>query len=84
MDITAIGNGLTEYQVAATLNLHLDGFSSSLGRSSCPEVFCEKGVLRNFAKFTGRHLCQSLLIYDYGSYPQIVTLHSFNAELYYS
>ena len=23
-------------------------------------MFCEKGVLRNFAKFTGKHLCQSL------------------------
>ena len=29
-------------------------------RSSRPEMFCKKGVLRNFAKFTGRHLCQSL------------------------
>ena len=25
-----------------------------------PEVFCKKGVLRNFASFTGRHRCQSL------------------------
>ena len=25
-----------------------------------PEVFCEKGVLRNFAEFAGKHLCQSL------------------------
>ena len=25
-----------------------------------PEVFCKKGVLRNFAKFTGRPLRQSL------------------------
>ena len=24
------------------------------------EVFCKKGVLRIFAKFTGKHLCQSL------------------------
>ena len=32
-------------------------------RSSLPEVFCDKGVLRNFAKFTGKHLCQSLFIY---------------------
>ena len=30
------------------------------GRSSRPDVFIEKGVLRNFAKFTGKHLCQSL------------------------
>ena len=29
-------------------------------RSSRPEVFCKKGVFRNFAKFTGKHLCQSL------------------------
>ena len=25
-----------------------------------PEVFYKKGVLKNFAKFTGKHLCQSL------------------------
>ena len=28
--------------------------------SSRPELFCKKGVLKNFAKFTGKHLCQSL------------------------
>ena len=28
--------------------------------SSRPEVFCKKGVLRNFAKFTGKHFCQGL------------------------
>ena len=33
---------------------------SSESRSSRPEVFCKKGVLRNFAKFTGKYLCQSL------------------------
>ena len=31
-----------------------------MNRSSRPEVFCEKGVLRNFSKFTGKQLCQSL------------------------
>ena len=35
---------------------HCSGFY----RSSRPEVFCEKGDVRNFAKFTGKHLCQSL------------------------
>ena len=30
-------------------------------RSSLPEVFCKKGVLRNFAKFKGKHLYQRLL-----------------------
>ena len=29
-------------------------------RSRRPEVFCKKGVLRNFAKFIGKHLYQSL------------------------
>ena len=33
---------------------------SGTSRSSCPDVFCKKGVLRNFTKFTGKHLCQSL------------------------
>ena len=30
-------------------------------RSSQLELFCRKGVLRNFEKFRGKHLCQSLL-----------------------
>ena len=30
-------------------------------RSSRPEVFRKNGVLRYFAKFTGKNLCQSLL-----------------------
>ena len=29
-------------------------------RSRRPEVFCKNGVLRNFAKFTRKHLCQRL------------------------
>ena len=29
-------------------------------RSSHPEVFCKKGVLRNFSKLTEKHVCQSL------------------------
>ena len=29
--------------------------------SSHPEVFCEKGVLKNFAKFTENLYCQSSL-----------------------
>ena len=35
-------------------------FSVTLYRSSRPEVFCKKGVLENFAKFTGKQLSQSL------------------------
>ena len=31
-----------------------------ISRSSRLEVFCQKGVFRNFPKFTGKHLCQCL------------------------
>ena len=34
-----------------------------LSRSSLPEVFCKKGVLRNLAKFTGLQLYLGLQIY---------------------
>ena len=37
-----------------------DYFLLKSHRSSRPEVLCERGVLENFAKFTGKHLCQSL------------------------
>ena len=33
----------------------------NLEQKQPPEVFCKKGVLKNFAKSTGKHLCQSLL-----------------------
>ena len=36
------------------------GINAIKHRSSRPEVFCKKGVLRNFAKFTGKQLSQSL------------------------
>ena len=32
--------------------------SYDISRSSRPEVFCKKGVLKNFTKFTGKHLCR--------------------------
>ena len=34
----------------------------NLRGSSHPDVLCKKGVLRNFTKFTGKHLCQSLFL----------------------
>ena len=30
-------------------------------RSSCPEVFCKKGVFKNFVKLTEKHLCQNFV-----------------------
>ena len=33
---------------------------TSVFRSTRQKVFCKKGVLENFAKLTGKYLCQSL------------------------
>ena len=33
-----------------------------LNPETVTEIVLEKGVLKNFAKFTGKHLCQSLFI----------------------
>ena len=33
---------------------------AAVDRSSRPEVFCKKDVVKIFAKFTGKHLCQRL------------------------
>ena len=36
--------------------------SKLMYRNSRPEVFCKLGTLRNFTKFTGKHLCQGLFL----------------------
>ena len=41
-------------------NVHQRWLTGPKYGSSRPEVFCKKGVLKNFAKFTVKHLCQSL------------------------
>ena len=40
----------------------LKDYESGNDKSSRPDVFCKKGVHINFAKFTGKRLCQSLFI----------------------
>ena len=44
--------------------------------NSRPEVFCKKGVLRNFAKFTGKHLCQSFFLNKVAGLRPLVSLES--------
>ena len=39
---------------------YLSFFHDKRLKSSRPDVFCNKSVLRNFSKFTGKHLCQRL------------------------
>ena len=43
-------------------------------RSSRLEVFCRKGVLRNFEKFAGKHLCHSLLFNKVGGLRTVALL----------
>ena len=47
------------WQLHHSLELSLLCWVSS-SRSSCTDMFWKKVVLRNFTKFTGKHLCQSL------------------------
>ena len=47
-------------------------------RSSRPEVFCKKSVLRDFAKFTGKHLCQSLFINNFADHVTLAQVFTVN------
>ena len=48
-----------EWYSSVFKELHKHRLKKIFSKSSRPEVFCQKDVLRNFAKFTGKHLCQS-------------------------
>ena len=48
--------------VVSTKETNSSFFRKNKNRSSRPEVFCKKSVLRNFAKLTGKHLCQNLFL----------------------
>ena len=45
---------LRDYQLWLVPSLLLT-FELNTDRSSRPEVFCKKGFLRNFTRFTGKH-----------------------------
>ena len=57
-----IGDWKITYYIEHLLMASLFGFKRILGvdRSSRLEVFCKNGVLKNFAKFTGKNLYGSL------------------------
>ena len=52
-----------KFHVLKEKKYHCNNFLSVMNvtcsktRSSRPDVFCEKGVLKNFEKFTGKHPC---------------------------
>ena len=58
-------------------NTSSDWFWKVKSRSSCPEVSCKKGVLRNFAIFTGKLLCQSLFFTALGLVVASVKAYNF-------
>ena len=43
-----------------SLNMFLSTLCTSRVRSSLPEEFCKKDVLKNYTKFTGKHLLRGL------------------------
>ena len=45
-----------------SVECHLSASITSIDRSSSRRCSVRKGVLRNFAKFTGKHLCRSLFL----------------------
>ena len=47
-------------QVIKLLSYQAIKFITGQDRSSPPEVYCKRVVLKNFPKFTRKHLCQSL------------------------
>ena len=44
-----------------------DGSDQDEPQKQPPKVFCKKGALRNFAKLTGKHLCQTLFLFRLSS-----------------
>ena len=51
------GSGVFQRLVSFNTIYVLYPRSWGMVRSNRPEVLCEKGVPKNFAKFTGKHLC---------------------------
>ena len=52
-----------------------------IDRSSRPELFCKNGVLRNFAKFTGKHLRQSIFSLQASTIKKETLTQVFSCEL---
>ena len=54
-----------------TLLLNLVMFHIHKIQKCRPEVFCKKGIFRNFAKFIGKHMCQSLVFNIFAGWGEI-------------
>ena len=62
--VLSLSNWISMFFRNSLLQMHHKNWLTEVTRyrSSRPEVFCNKGVLRNFSKFTGKRLCQSLFL----------------------
>ena len=69
MSLISCGQVQLSTNVIMTLRSQFEGgcypllavyFQKYMKQKQPPEVFCEKVVFKNFAMFTGKHLCQSL------------------------
>ena len=50
-------------------------------QKQAPEVFCKKGVLRNFGEFIGKHLRQSLLFNKYACLMKLIRTRFLTEQL---
>ena len=57
-EVSVYPKPIEKQRVSTCLQVFCD---ETLSRSSS-EVFCKRDVLKNFTKFTGKHLCQSLFL----------------------
>ena len=63
------------------LSRHSDDMLNRTAGSSRPEVFCKKGVLRNFIKLTGKRLWQSLFINKVAGLRRSYQLRSYQTSM---
>ena len=62
---TSFSRTITSYLISLHNGCFPVKFTSFLKQEKVPpELFCKKGALKNFAIFTGKHLCWSLLKRD--------------------
>ena len=65
-----------------TTELLIANLIVNIFRSSRPEVFCKKIVLGNFAKFTGKHLCERLFFNDVAGLSLATLLKKYLAQVF--
>ena len=49
-------------------------FAVATLQKELPEVFYRKGVLKNFAKFLGKHECRSLFLHEIAGFEPLMLL----------